>query len=112
MITALCALRFIFCTFHLPPELGEHGVMIGFQLFGSLECSLQTGWRQLGEKSLGHGIVDLPATDLQAPLTTTVTNRVARAIITGRRIATTIIDVQAAPAASTLSDPLQQRRAF
>ena len=81
--------------------------MVRFQLLGSLEGSLEPGWRQLGDKSLGHGLVDLQAADQHAPLAAPITNRVARAIITGRRIATTVIDAQTAPAASTLRDSMQ-----
>ena len=90
-IAALGPLCFILCAFHFTFELREHTVMVGFHLFGSLECSLEAGWCQRGEKSLGHGIVDLPAADLQAPLTASVTNGVACAIITWRRIATAVV---------------------
>jgi hypothetical protein len=86
--------------------------MVGFQLLGSLECSLETGWRQRDEKSLGDSSLKLPAADAQAPLASAVTNRAACTIISRRRMATAVIDAQAAPAASTLGDSLQQRCAL
>jgi hypothetical protein len=38
--------------------------MVGFELLSSLERSVETGGRQLGEEGLGHRIVDLASADL------------------------------------------------
>src|SRR5262249_15812580 len=89
-----------------------HTVMVGFQLLGRLECSVETGGRELGEKGRGYRIVDLPPAELQAPFTPSVTYRVAGTIIAEFRIATPGINAQVAPPASPPGYPLQERRAL
>ena len=55
-------------------------------------ASRPAGASSARKASATAGDVNLPAADLQAPLTAFVTNGAARAIITGRRIATPVID--------------------
>ena len=70
------------------------------------------GWCDRCEESVGHGLLDRQATDVEAVHAASIDQIFAGTVVAGSRVPTAIVSVQSAAAMATSGDALQQRRAL
>src|SRR5215207_194845 len=113
-VAALRPLGLVLRALDLQPPLLERGVVILLKRLGRLQGGLHAGRGERREQRAGDRLVDLPATDPQAPAAAVVDQDARRAVIGGALVpaAALVVDLELAPAAAADGDPLQQRGAF
>src|ERR1019366_860979 len=111
-VASLGPLDTVASAFEIVPELRHRALMIGVELFDGGETRIERSRRQGGEEGRRHGCIDLASPDAQTILTASVSNILARAVIAGRRVASSVIHLQTPTAGAADRDALQQGRTF
>src|SRR5262249_40586887 len=106
-VATLGALRFVIGSLDPEPPLLQSDFAFGFQPLGGGEGGGKPSRLQSSDEGPGDGLVDLDAADIEAIDTPVLDENLARAVVTWRGVATTIVGVQTATAMATAGQPLQ-----
>jgi hypothetical protein len=98
----------------LQPPLLERLIVILFERFGGLQRGLHAGWGERGEQRACDGLVDLCATDPQAPQPAALGQLAAGAVIRRASVSTPalVMNHQLPPTTAAYRETLQQRDAL
>src|SRR5215469_7103308 len=107
-VATLGALRFVIGSLEPEPPLLQSDFAFGFQPLGGGEGGGKPSRLQSSDEGPGDGLVDLDAADIEATDTPVLDENLARAVVTWRGVATTIVGVQTATAMATAGQPLQK----
>jgi hypothetical protein len=111
-ITALGALRLVARPLHRKTPLCQRTVVIGLDPLGGGECSFDAQWRECGEHSLRHRVVDLHGADVEAVDAASIRDCLTGAVIARRGGAAGVLGAQLASAVSADGETLQQSGSF
>src|SRR5499427_9269572 len=111
-IAALGALRLVIGSLDPEPPLFQRHFAFGFQPLSGGKSGGKPGRLQGSDKGPRDGLVDLDAANIEAIDAAVLDENLARAVVTWRGVATTIVGVQTAPAMATAGQTLQKRAAL
>src|SRR5437588_615697 len=111
-IAALGALRFVIGSLDPEPPLLQSDFAFGFQPLSGGQSGGKPGRLQGSDEGPSDGLVDLDTADVEAIDAAVLDENLARAVVTWRGVATTIVGVQTAAAMTTAGQPLHERAAF
>src|SRR5215468_5281265 len=107
-IAALGALRFVIGSLDPEPPLLQNGFAFDFQPFSGGKSGGKPSRLQGSDEGPSDGLVDLDTADIEAIDAAVLDENLARAVVTWRSVATTIVGVQTATAMATAGQPLQE----
>src|SRR5215469_2872929 len=107
-IAALGALRFVIGSLDPEPPLLQSDFAFGFQPLSGGKGGGKPSRLQGSDEGPSDGLVDLDAADIETIDATVLDENLARAVVTWRGVATTIVGVQTATAMTTAGQPLQE----
>src|SRR5690349_11745639 len=111
-IATLGALRFVIGSLDPEPPLLQSGFAFGFQPLSGGKGGGKPSRLQGSDEGPSDGLVDLDTADIEAIDAAVLDENLARAVVTWRGVATTIMGVQTAAAMATAGQPLQKRAAL
>src|SRR5262249_50037724 len=111
-IAALGALRFVIGSLDPEPPLLQSDVAFDFQPLSGGKRGGKPGRLEGSDEGSSDGLIDLDTADIEAIDTAVLDENLARAVVTWRGVATTIVGVQTATAMATAGQPLQERAAL
>src|SRR6201988_3685264 len=111
-IAALGALRFVIGSLDPEPPLLQSDFAFGLQPLSGGKGGGKPSRLQGSDEGPSDGLVDLDTADIEAIDAAVLDKNLARAVVTWRGLATTIVGVQTATAMTTAGQPLQERAAL
>src|SRR2546421_6231911 len=111
-IATLGALRFVIGSLDPEPPLLQNDFAFGFQPLSGGKGGGKPSRLQGCDEGPSDGLVDLDTADIEAIDAAVLDENLARAVVTWRGVATTIVGVQTAAAMATAGQPLQKRAAL
>src|SRR5437762_7117006 len=102
------ALRFVVGSLDPEPPLLQSDFAFGFQPLSGGQGGGKPGRLQGSDEGPSDGLVDLDTADVEAIDAAVLDENLARAVVTWRSVATTIVGVQTATAMATAGQPLQK----
>jgi hypothetical protein len=111
-VAALSRVGFVLGAVDVVLPLDERRISIGFDFPFGPQGSFQTSGCDRVQKCVGHGSVNVHSANSQTPECFPVDQRVAGAVVAGRRALPLVVHEQLAPTVPTAGQSLQQRRSL
>src|ERR1700756_3880277 len=111
-IAPLGALRFVIGSLDPEPPLLQRHFAFGFQPLSGGKSGGKSGRFQSSDEGPSDGLVNLDPANIEAIDAAVLDENLARAVVTWRGVATTIVGVQTPTAVTAAGQPLQKRAAL